>query len=307
MKEIVDIVREWRSRPGEVFALATLVRARGSSYRRPGARMLISSDGQSVGSLSGGCLEQEVALLAQDVIRTGRAKFIAFDMQRRFGCNGEIEVFVERPSHEFLSDLAGHIEMRRSCTAATNFSEMSHPFGTRMIRAGEEPRAREFTQRIDPPIQLIIIGGGHDTVPFRSLSELLGWRLLEVENVFEMPDNLDPWTAVVVKTHNYGRDFSALQKLVPLGLRYLGLIGPRRRRDQLLSDLLDATGPIDAELFSPAGLDLGAETPQEIALAIVAEIQSVFAAASVESLRNRKAPIHPIRYDLMEGLRKTLP
>jgi len=109
----------------------------------------------------------------------------------------------------------------------------------------------------------------------------------------------------VVKTHNYGRDFSALRMLVPLGVRYLGLIGPRRRRDQLLADLFDITGPIDAELFSPAGLDLGAETPEEIALAIVAEIQSVFAAASVESLRNRRAPIHAVSYNLMEGVRAT--
>ena len=111
----------------------------------------------------------------------------------------------------------------------------------------------------------------------------------------------------MVKTHNYGRDFSALKKLAPLGLRYLGLIGPRRRRDQLLADLFDITGPIDAELFAPAGLDLGAETPEEIALAIIAEIQSVFAAASVESLRNRKAPIHPINYDLIEDGRATVP
>jgi xanthine dehydrogenase accessory factor len=291
MKEIAEIVRQWRRRPSDVFAFATLVRARGSSYRRPGARMLVAGDGRTSGSLSGGCLEEQVALLAQDVMRTDRPKLVPFDMRRRFGCNGKIEIFIERPDEKFLSDIAGHIETRQSCTALTNFEDMSYSLGTRILGAGEQAIGRAFIQQIDPPIQLIIIGRGHDTIPFRALSELLGWSLLEMENVSELPDRLDAWTAVVVKTHNYGRDFSALRMLVPLGLR-----------DQLLADLFDVTGPIDAELFSPAGLDLGAETPEEIALAIVAEIQSIFAAASCESLRNRKAPIHAISYNLSDSI-----
>ena len=97
---------------------------------------------------------------------------------------------------------------------------------------------------------------------------------------------------MLVKSHNYGRDFAALQRLLSLNLRYLGLLGPRQRRDQLLHALMEAGVAIDSELFSPAGLDLGAETPEEIALAIVAEINAVFADASGESLRDRKAPIH---------------
>jgi xanthine dehydrogenase accessory factor len=270
--------------------------------------------GFSVVSLSGGCLEEEVAMLAQGSIQTGEPQLLPFDLRRRFGCNGEIKIFIERLNEKFLCDLAENLGARRSCVAVTKFA--GPDAGSRIERVGAidpiagerfgEPPLPLFTQQIDPPIRLLIVGAGHDTIPFRVLGELLGWSLFEIETIAEMPDNLDAWTAVLVKTHNYGRDFSALQKLVPLGPRYLGLIGPRRRRDQLLSDLFDATGPVDAELFSPAGLDLGAETPQEIALAIVAEIQSVFAAASVESLRNRRAPIHAIRYDLMEGLRETI-
>jgi len=96
----------------------------------------------------------------------------------------------------------------------------------------------------------------------------------------------------IVKSHNYGRDYAALQHLLALDLRYAGLLGPRRRRHQLLHALLDDGVQIDAELFAPAGLDLGAETPEEIALAIVSEIQCVFAQSSGASLRARKAPIH---------------
>ena len=95
-----------------------------------------------------------------------------------------------------------------------------------------------------------------------------------------------------MKSHNYGRDFAALCQLLKLDLPYVGLLGPRKRRDQLLNAVLDEGIAIDAELYAPAGLDLGAETPEELALALVSEIQAVFAGASAESLRDRKAPIH---------------
>jgi xanthine/CO dehydrogenase XdhC/CoxF family maturation factor len=96
----------------------------------------------------------------------------------------------------------------------------------------------------------------------------------------------------MVKSHNYGRDFAALQRLLPLNLPYVGLIGPRKRRNQLLGDLLESGVTINAGFFGPAGLDLGAETPEEIALEIIAEIQRVFAHGSGVSLRERKIPIH---------------
>jgi hypothetical protein len=106
-----------------------------------------------------------------------------------------------------------------------------------------------------------------------------------------------------VKSHNYGRDFVALQKLLPLNLRYVGLIGPRKRRDQLLNDLLEIGITINAGFFAPAGLDLGVESPQEIALAIISEIQRVFAHGSGLSLREGKMPIHVPR---LQSLRAKL-
>ncbi|MEY2542130.1 MAG: xanthine dehydrogenase accessory factor, partial [Verrucomicrobiota bacterium] len=94
MKEIYDILREFEKRRGQSFALATLVRAEGSSYRRPGARMLICEDGRTVGSLSAGCIEDEVALCAGEVLRSGVAMTMSFDTRRRFGCNGKIDIFI---------------------------------------------------------------------------------------------------------------------------------------------------------------------------------------------------------------------
>jgi len=115
LKEIHDILREFDKRRGQSFALATLVRTEGSSYRRPGARFLICEDGCTIGSLSAGCIEEEVALRARKVLRSGVSTIMSFDTRRRFGCNGKIDIFVERVSENFLVDLASYLDARRSC------------------------------------------------------------------------------------------------------------------------------------------------------------------------------------------------
>jgi xanthine dehydrogenase accessory factor len=292
VKEIVDIIRAFQSHRGRPLALATLVRAKGSSYRRSGARMLVCPDSTTVGSLSGGCLEEEVARRAFEVIQTGAPSLMNFDTRLRFGCNGTIEIFVEAAREDFLSQLAEHFAARRNCRAMTVFSGIVDQLGTRMLGVGEEPLTEAFVQEIKAPIQLLIFGDGPDSTPLRSFAETLGWSVIEIEQASDLPTRADERTAAVVKSHNYGRDFAALRHLLQLDLLYVGLLGPRKRRDQLLDALLDDGVSLDSELFAPAGLDLGAETPEEIALAIIAEIQTVFADASGESLRDRKAPIH---------------
>src|SRR5256885_7561997 len=122
MKEIKDILRLYERHRGESLALATLVAARGSSYRRPGARMLICGDGTTAGSLSGGCLEEEVVRRAQDTMRDGTPALMSFDTRLRFGCNGSIDIFVEPARDDFLSQLAANFSERRSCRAITVFN-----------------------------------------------------------------------------------------------------------------------------------------------------------------------------------------
>jgi xanthine/CO dehydrogenase XdhC/CoxF family maturation factor len=292
MKEIVDVVRAWECRRSEPLALATLVRAQGSSYRRPGARMLICPDGTTAGSLSGGCLEEEVARRAFDVLRTGVPSLMSFDTRLRFGCNGTIEIFIERARENFLAEIAAHVGERRACRTATIFAGREDELGSWVLSPNEPAPAGAFVQDVQPPIQLVIFGDGPDSAPLRSFAEILGWSIVEADQASELPARADERTAAVVKSHNYGRDFAALRHLLQLNLRYVGLLGPRKRRDQLVDALLDAGVSIDLELFAPAGFDLGAETPEEIALAIVSEIQSVFADAGGESLRDRRAPIH---------------
>jgi len=301
MKEIQEIIRVFEQRRDQPLALATLVRADGSSYRRPGARMLITGDRQTVGTLSGGCLEEEVAIRAQEVIATGDPMLLGFDTRLRYGCNGAIQIFVERVRPELLDRLVAAQHTRSECLLATVF-ENSESLGTRLLSSADEALPGAFVQLIRPPLRLVLIGHGPDSIPLRALAAVLGWTVIETEEVSTLPNEFDGWTAAVVKTHNYGRDYAALEKLLPLRLPYVALLGPRRRRDQLLHTLLEAGVNVRSELFSPAGLDIGAESPEEIALAIVAEIQTTLADATAESLRERKAPIH-LATDLTAVLR----
>jgi xanthine dehydrogenase accessory factor len=291
MKEIRDILRLFELHRAEPLALATLVGARGSSYRRPGARMLICGDGATAGSLSGGCLEDEVARCAVDVMRDGTPLLMNFDTRLRFGCNGSIDVFVEAVREDFLPELSANFAERRSCRAATVFAGAAE-LGTRFVRREEELPNDVFIQEIEPAIRLLVFGEGPDSISLRAFAEILGWEVIEVDQPAELSNYADARTAAIVKSHNYGRDFAALCHLLKLDLPYVGLLGPRKRRDQLLNAVLDEGFAIEAEVFAPAGLDLGAETPEELALALVSEIQAVFAEASAESLRDRKTPIH---------------
>lgn len=287
MKELHDIAREFSARPDESFALATLVRARGSSYRRPGARMLIDSYQRCLGSLSGGCLEEEIAAHAAEIFDQGTPRLLTFDTRKRFGCNGAIDILLERVRPEFLRELPAHLAARQPFAVLTNVEN-----GSRILSFDEASAPGDFVQQIQPRIRLLIFGEGPDSVPLRILAQTIGWEVRECAHASELASQTDSWTAALVKSHNYGRDYAALQTLLPLDLSYVGLVGPRARRDQLLGDLLDRGVAIHADLFAPAGLDLASEGPEQIALAIISEIQRVFTHSTAESLRHSRTPSH---------------
>ena len=232
-----------------------------------------------------------MARRALEVMRGGPPLLMNFDTRLRFGCNGRIEIFVEKLQENFLTQLSANFAERRSSRAVTVFAGAGE-LGTRFVRREEPLPADVFIQEIEPAIRLLIFGEGPDSIPLRAFAEILGWEVIEVDQPAELSNHADARTAAIVKSHNYGRDFAALCHLLKLDLPYVGLLGPRKRRDQLLNAVLDEGIAIEAEVFAPAGLDLGAETPEELALALVAEIQATFAGASAESLRDRKAPIH---------------
>ena len=251
--------------------------------------MLISASGAFAGSLSAGCIEEEVIARAREVLEHGEPQLISFDTRRRFGCSGSIEIFLEPALSDLLRDLGEQLSARKSCEIATVF-ENNDVLGSRI--AGDFVGPGAFVQTIEPTLRLFIIGLGPDAIALRKHAMLLGWETLMFDAVPQLAELPDQRSAAVVATHNFGRDCAALRALLPLGLRYVGLVGPRKRREEILIDLIDSGAEMRSQFFAPAGLHLAAESPEEIALSIVAEIQCVFAGGTAEHLRSRNAPIH---------------
>lgn len=286
----------------ETLALATLVRTRGSTYRKVGTRMLIEPSGRAQGVLSGGCLEEQISRRGLEVIRTGHPELLEFDTRRLFGCAGFLEILVEPitpviGAGSFLTDLAQALARRERCQVQTRFE--GDDLGSMLLARSALIEARQgvLIDEIALPTRLLVIGAGPELLPLRAFCATLDWELQALEHPSELPATLiaDSQTAAIVMTHNFGQDLAALNRLLPLGLPYVGLLGPRRRQAELLTHLQEsAPFPmvcLDA-LYSPAGLDIGSESPEEIALAIVAEITAVLAQRRGGFLRERPASIH---------------
>ncbi|MBD2013032.1 XdhC family protein [Microcoleus sp. FACHB-53] len=179
-------------------------------------------------------------------------------------------------------------------------------------------KAEVFIEVIQPPVPLMIFGAGHDAVPLVRLAQELGWYVTVVDNrkvettrerfpsadevILSRPEgisesvSLHNCTMAVVMTHNYLHDLEILKTILFSPVRYLGILGPKSRTEKLLKDLQEQ-GIIPTEnqlqrLYSPVGLNIGADTPEEIALSIVAEIQAVLTNQSGGLLRNKLGPIH---------------
>ena len=168
-----------------------------------------------------------------------------------------------------------------------------------VVQYPDQPGAPSvFFEFIARPIALAICGEGADSAPLERLGEQLGWQVRRVGKDDDL-GILDDRTAAVVMTHNYARDLALLGSLVASRVRYIGVLGPRSRTERLLADLKaggrDLT-PRDAlRLHAPVGLDIGAETPAEVALAIAAEVRAAFSARPGGALRDRRGPIHDRR------------
>jgi len=295
MKDILDILKFWEGSRGQPpgLALATLVAAHGSSFRRPGARMLINLAGESAGGVSAGCIEEEVILCAQQVLETGVPRLLTFDTRRRFGCSGTIDIYVEPASDKLLADLRDCLRQRQNCTLETVFKGEPQAQGTRL--AGAEPVFGAFVQHLAPPLRLVLMGDGTECAALGAYGRILGWEVLQITGSPPLPVAVtepDDRTAVLIGTHNYGRDCTILRTLLPLGLKYVGMVGSRRRRDELLFDVIHEDVACHSALYAPAGLHVGSESPEEIALSIAAEIQCIFGEGTARHLCHRKTAIH---------------
>ena len=152
-----------------------------------------------------------------------------------------------------------------------------------------------LVEYVPPPIALVICDGGRDAESLARFAQELAWQVTAIGKD-RMPAALDDRTAAIIMSHNYERDLALLMALVPSAARYVGVLGSRKRTQELLAEMAKrGAKPTTAQLarvHAPVGLDVGGETPAEVALSIVAEIQAVFAGRRGGALRSRKGPIH---------------
>jgi xanthine dehydrogenase accessory factor len=305
VKALQQIIRRVAENPSRPWALATLVQTEGSTYRKPGARLLVDSDGGTLGVLSGGCLEEEIARHGQKVIDDASPLLLSFDTKLLYGCDGQLKIFVEplpaaEPNGNLITEIGRLLRNREVCRIRTCFD--GDTLGSKVLTADALVAERRgvLIGTVSPPIRLLLFGTGPEIEPITQLAGNLGWIIERFDHPSELAEDfrLDGQTAALVMNHSFGRDLLALDRLLPRQLRYIGLLGPRKRHAELLARLSEYR-PLDFEsgvrnLHAPAGLDIGSEAPEEIALSIVSEVAAVLSNRRGGSLRERKSDIHAI-------------
>lgn len=371
---------------GREAVLATVVKVEGSAYRRPGARMLVSRFGRPEGTISGGCLEAEVAKKAWWLTEAGPAlrsystaeaddaseEALSFGL----GCNGKVHVLFERlPAGpcalvDALLSVRDRQQPAAIATVIVSSGAAAPRLGERLCLMPGQEAAGELLRSVLveqisadlqqtllrgkssrglypnglgevevlleylPPVRrLVIFGAGHDAQPLVRMAKLLGWhvtvidgrahfaraeRFAEADQVLvgdvEQPfdyHELVRGAAVAVMTHSLVQDAHWLKGVLHSEPCYVGQLGPRERTERLLAGIHEQLAKPQDELpgleclHYPIGLDLGGDTPESVAMAVLAEIQAVLNGRNGGSLRFRSASIHDSDPVLMAGRDQT--
>jgi len=304
--EVIRTAMDWMNR-GHRVVLGTVVRTWGSSPRPPGSLMIIRDDGQVAGSLSGGCIEDD---LIERVKRGELAPRLpqcttygaSAEEAQRFGlpCGGTVQIVLEplgaqSQLRELLAAIEQHRVVRRRLEMATGMVALSPSQDGDMVHF--DGSVLETVH--GPRLRLLIIGGGQLSRYLATLAAMLdyrvtvcdpreeyheGWEAMEgVTLSRQMPDdlviamNLDAQSAVVAVTHDPKLDDLALMEALKTPAFYVGALGSRRNNDTRRQRLLDfEVSPAEVQnLRGPVGLNLGGRTPPEIAVSIVAEMTAV--------------------------------
>src|SRR5579875_139562 len=363
MKELNDIIQAYDKAvlQNKQTALATVVKVIGSSYRRPGARMLVTEDGEITGAISGGCLEGDALRKALLALSQQQNKLVIYDttdeddakLGVQLGCNGIVYILFEPIHNEDIHhpiNLLKHIaQQRKNSVLVTVFNENKNEeqVGTCCIATAEESICKNencknlekeiqlileeknsvvknyenesvLFQFVPPSIQLVIAGAGNDAQPLIDMASILGWNSIVVDGratyattkrfpkatkvLIAKPETVlsqiqtDEQTAFVLMTHNYNYDIALLSQLLKTSCRYIGVLGPKKKLQRMFDELHENGIEINKEqihkIYGPVGLDIGAETSEEIALSVLAEIKSVFSNRNAASLKNKSSAIH---------------
>jgi len=314
VRELADTIERWRAR-GDRVALATVVGTRRSAPRPVGSKLAVSEQGDLFGSVSGGCVESEVALIAAEAIEDGRARLLTYGIEDELAwsvglpCGGEIDVFVERFEGELPEEPSVTLTVLDGERAGERL-DAEIPSGP--SRVLELDGMRVFAEVLGPPPSLLVVGATDTAEELCRAAKALGWRTAVIdprpalvtrerlpspdELSVAWPDELEAGadTAVVVLTHEERLDVPALTTALASDAFYVGAIGSRRTQEKRRERLLEAG--LDEEqlerLAGPAGLDLGAHTPAETAVSILAEVLAVRAGREGGRLVERRGPIH---------------
>jgi len=333
---LLDFYRTHRDE--EFLVLVTIIATVGSTYRKPGAMMLIARDGGYEGLISGGCLEADLLHHAAEVFDSGTPRRVSYDMHAGddlvwslgLGCDGVIHLLLQRLERESsfalldqlvqaqanrygcllaLATLAGdpvavgsHAFLDSAGTARGDPSllgvlqELSEPWPDwrfRTVPCGNAATGEAIVVHLPPTPRVLICGAGPDAVPLARLLTELGWEVVIADHrpAFARANRFPPRCTVlqtrpetlaeamapgsvdaaVVMSHHLENDAAYLACLAPHEIPYVGVLGPRARRLRLAKQ----SGFSDRLIFGPVGLDIGAELPASIALAIAAEIHAV--------------------------------
>ncbi|WP_256011375.1 XdhC family protein [Desertivirga xinjiangensis] len=372
MKELKDIIKAFdkAQQLGLKTALATVVHVEGSSYRRPGARMLVTEDGKLTGAISGGCLEGDALRKALSAINEGKNKLVTYDTTDdddakfgiQLGCNGIVHILFEpitaaNPNNPI--QLLKALTSRRQKGVIITLFNLDNPFyaqpGTCLLHLNDASKSclslsqdlrlqvladatqafQEETSAIksytlddgilaslfdfvSPALSLVILGAGNDAIPLAEMAHLLGWQITVIDGrpnyatrqrfpkadkVFvARPEEvvpqleIDQQTAFVLMSHNYNYDLKMLKFLVREDATYIGMLGPKSKLSRMIAEFENEGNCLSPEdhqkIYGPVGLDIGAETAEEIALSVLAEIKTIFASRICQHLRDKTTSIH---------------
>jgi xanthine dehydrogenase accessory factor len=345
--DIAPDLRRWLAR-GERIALATVVATRRSAPRPVGAKLGVSEGGELAGSVSGGCVENEVYGLAREALAGGPPALATYGISDELGlsvglpCGGEIDVFVDAYEPELIERLLGAAEREEPAVLYEVVS--GEPLGAKMLAfesgevagdgLGEPPASVDDLLRRGRSVlveedgravfcdvfgrrpRLVVFGAVDTAEHLCRAAGALGWRTIVVdaraklatrERIPSADELLVSWpeealaklrpdhaTAIVVLTHEDRFDVPALKGAIASEAYYVGALGSRRnqdrRRERLLADGLDEEAL--ERISGPSGLDVGASTPAETAVSILAEILAVRAGREGGRLKDATGRIH---------------
>jgi xanthine dehydrogenase accessory factor len=290
MDDVLAKAEEWRAE-GEEVALATVVATRRSAPRPLGSKLAVTRSGRLYGSVSGGCVEADVAERCKAILDGEVAQVVSYGIADEeawtvgLPCGGEIDVFVER----FAGAPARERGTSYVVVEGTGVGERWDADARTRTELREEEGRQVFVEALGLPPRLVAVGAGDIAEALCALARPLGWRTVVVdpraglatrervpsadEIIVAWPDEIevDADTALISLVHEERLDIPALRRGVEGGAFYVGALGSKRtqakRREQL--------GEVADHVRGPVGLDLGGETPAEIALEILAEVLTV--------------------------------